>query len=441
MNAARRYERCSMTAMLLLLATSSSALHTHTVRVRNLPFTVAIDSVEAALVEALPMDLKPEGCLVKPVDKARARDRGKEHGGSAWLSFATSADAAAAAAALDARALFDDFGPARCAVEAPRPPPAPAPPPPPVDAARRALRADARRRANDRRRADRAAVVGRVRVEEPPTLVADTVAWPEMPAAADPGRGGRLRGARASRKRVHVEAFLAVLPALLAGGGARVVDVGCGTGNLAAPLAEWYDVVAVDVNAEPLRLLAAREPRVECVEADAAALVGGDLFGADAVVSLHACGAVSDLALDAALERGAPFAISPCCLGKLLTDRAVVGGRMPRLTTSQRAAAPEGISYPRSSWLGLSERDYRTLAAAADYGVGAADGDDVVALQKRAKRAVETDRLAYAEERYGFATRLVDLPTDDARYPKRELLLGAPAGTPAAEAIGRLRTT
>ena len=431
-----------MTAMLLLLtAASSSALHQ--VRVRNLPFTVAIDSVEAALVEALPMDLKPEGCLVKPVDKARARDRGKHHGGSAWLSFATSADAAAAAAALDTRALFDDFGPARCAVEAPRPPPAPAPPPQPVDAARRVLRADARRRANDRRRADRAAVVGRVRVEEPPTLVADTVAWPEMPAAADPGRGGRLRGARASRKRAHVEAFLAVLPALLAGGGTRVVDVGCGTGNLAAPLAEFYDVVAVDVNAEPLRLLSEREPRVECVEADAVALVGGDLFGADAVVSLHACGAVSDLALDAALERRVPFAISPCCLGKLLTDRAVVGGRMPR-TSAQRAARPSNVEYPRSRWLASELEDaseWGVLAAAADYGVGAADGDDVVALQKRAKRAVETDRLAYAEERYGFATRLVDLPTDDARYPKRELLLGAPAGTPAAEAIGRLRTT
>ena len=37
----------------------------------------------------------------------------------------------------------------------------------------------------------------------------------------------------------------------------------------------------------------------------------------DRVLSLHACGGASDAALRLASDRGVPFAISPCCIGKL----------------------------------------------------------------------------------------------------------------------------
>ena len=284
---------------------------------------------------------------------------------------------------------------------------------------------------------------GNANVEEPRVLEAPAVDWAAMPADADPARGGRLRGARAARKRLAVEAFGAVLPALLAGAARRrCVDVGAGTGNLAVPLGLWAldEIVAVDVNGEPLRLLEARAgANVRAVEADAAALDVRD--SADCVVSLHACGAVSDLAMDSALDARIPFAISPCCIGKSLTDRAVVGGRMPR-TSAQRAARPSTVEYPRSRWLASELEDaaeWEVLAAAADYGVGADDDDDVARVQRRAKRVVETDRLAYAAEQ-GYVVRLLDLPSDDPRYPKRELLLGAPRGSAAAAAIANLPT-
>ncbi|KAH8069552.1 methyltransferase [Aureococcus anophagefferens] len=234
-----------------------------------------------------------------------------------------------------------------------------------------------------------------------------------MPADADPARGGRLRGARAARKRLAVEAFGAVLPALLAGSERRrCVDVGAGTGNLAVPLGLWAldEVVAVDINGETLRLLEARAgANVRALEADAAALTVRDT---DCVVSLHACGAVSDLAM---------------------------GG--PRRSDS-RAARPSNVEYPRSRWLASELEDaseWGVLAAAADYGVGADDDADVARVQRRAKRVVETDRLAYAAER-GSVVRLLDLPADDPRYPKRELLLGAPRGSAAAAAIANLPT-
>ncbi|KAK7247730.1 tRNA methyltransferase [Aureococcus anophagefferens] len=357
------------------------------VRVSNLPWTTSVASVEASLRTACDrVNIAPHGIEVKGVDRRRKRDAQKQHGGSARLSFAEGDDARAWPPWTGARSSGRTASAAR-----PRGP------------------------------------GGR--------LGGDA-------ADADPARAGGSGRARAARKRLAVEAFGAVLPALLAGSARRrCVDVGAGTGNLAVPLGLWAldEVVAVDINGETLRLLEARAgANVRALEADAAALTVRDT---DCVVSLHACGAVSDLAMDAALDAQIPFAISPCCLGKSLTDRAVVGGRMPR-TSAQRAARPSNVEYPRSRWLASELEDaseWGVLAAAADYGVGADDDDDVARVQRRAKRVVETDRLAYAAER-GYVVRLLDLPADDPRYPKRELLLGAPRGSPAAAAIANLPT-
>ena len=431
-----------MAAFLLAISGAlalSPAVH---VRVSNLPWTTSVASVEASLRTACDrVNIAPHGIEVKGVDRRRKRDAQKQHGGSARLSFAEGDDARACVAALDGRAVVGADR-QRCVLEPPRAE-APAREAPAVDVAERARRAEARRRAGDRKRARRRELVDRFSsVAEPRVLAAPAVDWAAMPADADPARGGRLRGARAARKRLAVEAFGAVLPALLAGSARRrCVDVGAGTGNLAVPLGLWAldEVVAVDINGETLRLLEARAgANVRALEADAAALTVRD---ADCVVSLHACGAVSDLAMDAALDAQIPFAISPCCLGKSLTDRAVVGGRMPR-TSAQRAARPSHVEYPRSRWLASELEDaseWGVLAAAADYGVGADDDADVARVQRRAKRVVETDRLAYAAER-GYVVRLLDLPADDPRYPKRELLLGAPRGSPAAAAIANLPT-
>ena len=223
--------------------------------------------------------------------------------------------------------------------------------------------------------------------------------------------------------------------------------------------------------------------------------MGRASFGSsfDAVVALHACGALTDLALDCAVTARLPFAISPCCVGKVLEAPRVLTGtarRMP-LSSQQRSAPPENICYPRSAWLRdrLTADEYALLAAQADYGGKAGSllepsrcklrsvflksrlllesplvggirlslsccarregthtthvpGDDarLSTAQRRAKRVVETDRLEACRER-GYFTRLLDLSADeDLHYPKRELLLGAPIGSLAATAIAALPT-
>ena len=189
-----------------------------------------------------------------------------------------------------------------------------------------------------------------------------------------------------------------------------------------------------------------------------------------AVVALHLCGAASDLAIELALARRAPFALSPCCLGKALATRDPARRPPPRraagaplrpaalLDSRSRDAAPEAGMYPRSQWLRRAlaadgadaAAGHALLAAAADYGValGAGDGSAGrtpeaerarVALQRHAKAVVELDRLERAREA-GYAVRLLELPRLGATYPKRELLLGAPRGSRAAEAIAALRT-
>lgn len=285
---------------------------------------------------------------------------------------------------------------------------------------------------------------------------------------------GTLRG---ERKRAAVEAFLCVLQdALLESNEAAadhqprsvVADLGSGGGNLSLPLAWWLkkhggSVVAVDIDHHALDLLARRAEAIvgvgiETMEEDLLHLIArpnddhptlsatsmdnnNQIANCSAIVSLHACGSASDLAMSVAISHSLPFAISPCCTGKLNASRRLVPGRMPPSRTAE-------ISYPRSAWLtnAISFSDYQLLAAAADYGVGGSnDEDDAQELERRnrcraAKQIVETDRLLWAKE-MGYYVRMVELPRIGPRYPKRELLLGAKRNSAVAYKISRLGTT
>ena len=195
-----------------------------------------------------------------------------------------------------------------------------------------------------------------------------------------------------------------------------------------------------------------------------------------AVVSLHACGAASDLAIMAAIQHQLPFVISPCCIGKTLTVRSGYGWdaqnssstslshhspKLPLTMPTQRASTPMGIiTYPRSKWFQqheVSYDQYRLIAAAADYGVRqkkplrsppsnsiatTTDANDTEEMrryqrQRRAKRLIEIDRLQYAHEQ-GYEVRLLELPRIGPLYTKRELLIGALRNTPAAEKVAAL---
>jgi SAM-dependent methyltransferase len=177
-------------------------------------------------------------------------------------------------------------------------------------------------------------------LDDVPVLDAPQLNWSACHEEVDPIRGGGLKEgtARGERKRAAVEAFLHVLEAALLDNDDKqdqtdqriVADLGSGAGNLSLPLAWWlkkagYGVVAVDINAHALLRLDRRAetagvPNIATAEHDLLDLISGkhdnkpvvdQLSDCAAVVSLHACGAASDLAMSVAVSHSLPFAISP----------------------------------------------------------------------------------------------------------------------------------
>lgn len=252
---------------------------------------------------------------------------------------------------------------------------------------------------------------------EPGPAPALAVDWGTLPPSCDPCSTRRMQSTpRGLRKRETVAAVAVVLSTWLAStrGVPTVVDFGCGTGNVLLPLAALAGpgvrFVGVDVKAESLRLLEER--------ASAAGLQGqvatwrgaiADYAGPlDLVVSVHACGRASDDAILAGVAARAPFAVSPCCVGK-------------------------GAGEPSSAWLaGVLDKAtddvssaYRQLAGWADHSPVAGD-DAGRGRQLRAKHLLETDRLALAVEAgySGAVTRLQGEAMTLSR--QRELILGWP---------------
>lgn len=159
--------------------------------------------------------------------------------------------------------------------------------------------------------------------------------WAALPPAAEPGaaalalRRARPRdAARFGRKRRQVEAFAAVVEAFLEargrGVGATVVDFGCSSGNLLLPLAATFpeaDFVGVDMKPETSALLEARvktaglrNVRCWCGPIQEYNTTG---LGLDLALGLHVCGEATDRIIIEAVSRGAPFALSPCCIGSI----------------------------------------------------------------------------------------------------------------------------
>ena len=356
-----------------------------------------------------------------------------------------------------------------------------------------------------------------------PILDAPNLDWSSCPEEIDPMLGGKIRMGtqRGERKRAAVETFLTVVQTIILGkeivdndddddnnskptnNKNVIADLGCGAGNLSIPLAWWlnklnFKILGVDINEHALTMLQKRAHNlgidVETLQADLLTLIsdddsntstaggdGGDtkdivdvdsnsliddkkknqLHNCAAVVSLHACGAASDLSMSAAVGNDLPFVISPCCIGKISTRRtsSATGhktGMMPPiqvLSSSERSGAPSAmISYPRSTWLNeaVSFEEYQMLAAAADYGVGGESNKEIeeaineqeVARRRRckiSKKIIEIDRLQWAKE-HGYYIRLLELPRIGPLYPKRELLLGAKEGSTAAIRISQLPT-
>jgi len=115
----------------------------------------------------------------------------------------------------------------------------------------------------------------------------------------------------------------------------------------------------------------------------------------------------------------------------------------PESSINRSAAPKETITYPRSKWLKdlITNEEYQLLAKSADFGSTESMGKDEELLRhqrsRKAKIIVEEDRLRWASER-GYFVRMVELPRIGPFYAKRELLLGAIQGSPAARRISDL---
>lgn len=301
-----------------------------------------------------------------------------------------------------------------------------------------------------------------------PTLKSSTIDWDKIDAELDPIRGGKLRegSLRGLRKRAQVEAFHFVVSEILNAqqcannpqSGVTIIDAGCGAGNLGVSLAGLSysssidtKVLAVDVNEHALTRLSNRAEAIlspEKIETVCADLADYDLILSKVppdhsvvVVSLHACGAASDMAMLLAIRCNAPFILCPCCTAKSLTKRIPSSNAEERtmfdLSASfQRSGASADIEYPRSRWLkGMLynndvadmalEEKYTLLAKVADIGLGPQTMSQQRQQQARAKKIVELDRLLAASEDYGYDVRLMRIKNHDPLvYSKGDLLIG-----------------
>ena len=156
------------------------------------------------------------------------------------------------------------------------------------------------------------------------------VRWPSLPVGLDPysvsgGKGKQTT--RGDRKRAQVENFHQLAAPIIKAlarkhrGVITVVDFGSGSGALLLPLAALFPhcaFVAVDTKAKALEILQMRANESGLDNVTTWTGMIQDYQGAcDLSVSLHGCGAASDYAIEAAIERGSPYLVSPCCLGKI----------------------------------------------------------------------------------------------------------------------------
>ena len=118
--------------------------------------------------------------------------------------------------------------------------------------------------------------------------------------------------------------------------GGRVVDLGAGHGLLAHVMLLLDDssssALAVDTKVAPSSeklhaALVAAWPRLAGrVEFVAGPLEDVALLPTDVVVSSHACGALTDLVLERAVDAGARVAVLPCCHDLATCDAGALSG-------------------------------------------------------------------------------------------------------------------
>ena len=258
---------------------------------------------------------------------------------------------------------------------------------------------------------------------------APAIDWALVPPSLDPAASGQPGGiqtvgagadGRAQRKRWQVESVYSAMWPIVAALHKRearrvnIVDFGSGSGNATLAIAwllrEISQWVLIDAKPQAIELANKRvaladltgivETRVDRIEAHKEPF--------DIGVAVHACGAATDYAQLQCLQRGVPFVLVPCCVGKIARDGALRDLLGQPAQATALTAVGEGQAVPRSKWLAgqIDSTEWGVVVSVAGHsahGATEAVGEEeteATAVRRKTKTLVEADRNAAALE-YG----------------------------------------
>jgi len=276
---------------------------------------------------------------------------------------------------------------------------------------------------------------------------------PNWPWDGLPHESAPPAGVKGQRKKLQLQSLMQCIVAMVPvdPGSIKIVDFGGGSGHLSIPLAlllPQCEVIVVDLKASSLSLVhekAAKNTNPEASDDVFSYPEGVDVTQHDHTkrscagipnlytyhgsiesyedkfdlgVALHACGEASDLVLRACGKAMAAVVMAPCCVGKL--NRSKLNPYIYHATGSNNPT----VTYPQSNAFGnLTEADWNALAKAADYSDWVEMRLPRNATRRTAKALLETDRLLFLSEKFGYQTALTRMDPWEAS-PKHDVLLG-----------------
>ena len=135
-----------------------------------------------------------------------------------------------------------------------------------------------------------------------------------------------------------------------------IVDIGGGRGHLANLVAQEFsqvaDVRVVNISERSINngMMSAKRNKLENIRFDVGDAMKVELTEVDVIVALHACGALSDVAIGHAVKNGASFVVCPCCF---------------RSNPHLKVPSHHGL-LPVSDWLQIDDKQMVALQQVAE---------------------------------------------------------------------------